>query len=230
MSQEQISALIAAGMIRESYLTLGSNFAAEYELQTAKPVTVKSYRGGGDVEMPRFIIKNEESYHTIWASTLLNALVVKDLKAECKPIAKANGLPVFFRDEFTPAYPSARALSTYRSDDGGFEFEERYQIIGAIVYRSKVDVSRWSIASRMYDRGALFLEYERLHHNNPKLGNVSEERIYELSKLDKKGRTYKGANGDVTLPSFAELKISAGADTDVQFASAQFIVKDTWTK
>ena len=80
----------------------------------------------------------------------------------------------------------------------------------------------------MYERGNLFLEYERLIQGKDDITWMSEERIEEISKMDVKDRTFTAKSGSVTLPAHNELKIMGKADEEVRYAKAQFIVEKIW--
>jgi len=225
LSKSDVDKLIESGAIREDYLQLVKGFNADYDVSSAPSHEMKSFRTQEMFEMPKFIFSNDSHRFTVWGTTLLNSIIMKDYKIKCNPIAKAKGLPVFFRDEFLEEFTNIRKVSDIRSTDGGIDIFSRYRIVGAIVSKSKVDPTRWSVSPKMYDKGNLFLESERIRLNKPALSWISEERLIEISKADKADRTYVSGTTTIVLPAFNELKIVGNADTDVRWASAQFLIE-----
>lgn len=229
LSKDEVLDLVKAGAIREEFLQLTEGFASDYSVDEASPIELTSFRTNKKFEMPMFSFSNDSRRCVVWGTTLLGALVMPDdYEITSKPIAKAKGLPVYFRDDFLKEHPNLQKVSDHRDDKGGVPIYAGYEIIGAIVTRSKVEEDRWSLGYKVYERGILFLEFERLRLADNSISWVAEDRIIEISKLPKKERTYESAVGPVTLPSFSDLKIIGGADEDVRWAKAQFLFKKTW--
>lgn len=225
LNSDSVNSMIKAGIIREDYIQIKEGFTGSFDVIDVQMTEVNSFKSDEKINMPKFTFSNDKARFVVWGSTLLNAIVLKDYSIKTKPLAKANGLNVWFRDEFVTEFPNTRKISDLRNEDGGITIDASYKIVGALVSRSKVDETRWSIGFKLYERGTQFLEFERIRLNDAKLSWITEERIVEISKMDSEKRTYDGSSGKVTLPAFHELKTVGNATTDVRWAKATFIVE-----
>lgn len=226
-SKGQMKSLYEAEMIREDYLNLVKGFNARFEALPHSEREVNSKKG--IIKMPIWLFKNQLNSFTLWASTMLNALVIEDDSIVTKPVEKAKGLPVYFRDEFVKEHPNLRKLASFRNDDGSFSAHKEYEIVGALVTRSKHDKTRWTVKFKMYRQGLDFLDLANKGKGKKnKKTWLSEEDLISLSKGTKEKRTIKIEDEKVVLPTTAALEIMANADTDPRFASAQFIIRKIW--
>ena len=228
LTKDEINVLIDEGAVREDFLMIVEGFNAVFDLSEAPSKEVTSFKTESKFDMPVFSLSNDKNRFTLWGSTLLNAYVLEDYNIKTKPLDKANGLPVYFRDEFIKEHTNMQKVSDIRDTKGGVAIYDKYKIIGVVVGRSEIDKERWPVNHKMYEAGAAFLEYEQKKTKNPKLSWLPETRIHEISKCPAEERTFDGSMGPVTLPSFAELKIVGNADTDVRWARGQFVVEKTW--
>jgi len=230
LSKENMDALVAAGIVKEDYIRLKEGFNSKYDVVHMEMQEIKSFKKGIDkVSMPKYTFRNDSGTIIVWGSTLLGAIVLKNFKIKTDTIGKANKLPIYFRDEFNVEFPNTRKLSDIRNEEGGVDIQSNYSIVGAIVTRSKVDSTRWAIDFKLYEKGILFLEFEKARLGDKTITWISEERLVEISKLKKAERSFTDANGAVVvLPSNDELKIVGNADTDVKYAKATFIIEQNW--
>lgn len=224
LSKTQVQELVKAGAIRQDFLQVAKGFNSEYSVVDVDFNTVTSFRTGEDVDMPVVTLSNDGGPVTVYGSTLFNALVITD-EIKTKKIKKADGLPVFFRDDFDNDHSGLRTVAKYLDDDGGFCFRAKYSIEGAIVTRSTIDDKRWALGYRAYIKGALFLEFEKQYLGNNKLRWITEDRIHEIASLPEADRTFEVKGRKVVLPGKSELKTLPGAETDPRYASAQFLIK-----
>lgn len=228
MSKEEITELIEAGVIKQHFLQIVEGFNAEFTVEDIDHQEMTSFRTKEKFDMPVFHLANSENRFTVWGTSLLNALVLESETIDIDPVEKANGLPVYFRDEWNEKFSNLKRLSDYRNTDGSFSVKERYTIEAAIVTRSRVDETRWALNYKMYVKSSLFLEFEKQRMGDETLTWISEERIHEISKMTEEERTFTASIGEVTLPAFDELTVIGGADTDPRWARATFVIKKNW--
>ncbi len=229
LSKDQVMTLIQSGTIREEFLKLTMGFNARFTVSNMPSKKMDSFKDGKEFDMPVYQLSNDSNYLQVFGSTLFNCIVMdRDVIIKTKPIEAAGGLPVYFRDEFTKEHSNLRKLSDFREADGGMTVYDEYTIIGALVTKSKVDAKRWTVSPKLYEQGHLFIEFEKGLKKNKRISWITEDRLIEISKLEKKDRTFTSSEGKVTLLGFNELQIMANADNDPRFASAQFIVVKNW--
>ncbi len=226
LTAEEISKRIEEGMIRDHYLQLEEGFNTLYKLDDkSRSIDVTSWKTQNKIKIDIWSLISNGSTRTVWESTMMGAIVMEeDVKAD--KIEAADGLPVYFRDDFMDKHGNAKLMSDYRNEDGGVDIYDHYEVIGAIVTKSLVDEARWSVSFKFYDKGHLFLAYEQQDDEDAKY--VSEERLIEISSGTKEDRTFTHKGEKVTLPSKAQLKVKYGADKNVKFAKAQFLLRKIW--
>jgi hypothetical protein len=225
ITKSEMDDMLRAGIIKDSFIQIKSGTFADFDIVDESSSAVPSFKVKGEtINMPKYVFQNSETRFTVWGSTLLNAIVLKDYSIRTDAVKAADGLPVYFRDEFMAEFPTAKKVSDIRNDDGGVTLSSKYKIIGAIVQRSTIDSKRWAVNYKQYEHGVNFLAFARIA--DPTLNWISEDAIVAIASKDKVDRTFKSANGDVVLPSDDRLKILNNADTDPRWASAQFIVAE----
>ena len=226
LTAADVAKRIEEGMIRDHYLQLEEGFDALYDLDDkSRTIDVTSWKTNRKIKMQIWNLVNAHGSRTVWESTMMGALVIEeDIKVD--KVRAAGELPVFFREDFMEKYSNTKLLSDYRNADGGVDVYDKYEVVGALISKSPVDATRWSVSYKFYEKGHLFLAYEQ--QDNADVKYVKEERLLEISSGNKEDRTFKHKDVMVTLPSKSELKIKFGADKNVKFAKAQFILKKIW--
>ena len=229
LNKSMVENLVKNGIIKEDYIQIKQGFNGIFDVIDVIEGEMTSYKSKEKVSVPKLTFSNDNTRFVVWGTTLLNSLVLKDYIIKTKPIEKANGLPVWFSDEFHVEFPNVRKVSDLRDENGGIPLYNKYKIVGAIVHRSRVDSSRWDISPRLYEMGSKFIEFEMIRTKNINLTWISEERLITISKLSEIERTFTDSNNEVVvLPKFEDLRVIGNADNDVRWARAQFIIEQTW--
>lgn len=228
-TKEEVQQLINDGVINKDFLQLKVGFNNKYDVSEDTPTEMTSFKTKKKFEMPAFLFSNDEGRVTVWGSTLFNALVMPDgYDIKIDKIKKADGLPVYFSDDFYKEFPNLKKVSDHRDKDGGVPIYDKYEIIGAIVTRSRVENDRWAVSYKSYEKGRLFLEFEKAKRADSSITWITEERIIEISKLSEEDRTFESIAGVVTLPSYNDLAVVGSADENVRWARARFLLRKTW--
>lgn len=228
-SQDQVSEMVENGVIREEYLRIDEEFDGVYELTRVTSREVTSWKTSKKIDMEIWNLQNADSAKSVWLSTMMNAFVLTEDEIKADKIKAANGLPVYYKDDFDQAHPGLKTMSAFRNEDGGINIYNKYHIIGAVVHKSQVDETRWSVSYKMYEQGGNFLKLAKQQAGDDTLRYITEARLHELSKGSTKERTLLGKDGTkIVLPSNSQLRILYDADENIRWASATFILRKIW--
>lgn len=227
INKSRLQDLETSGIIHEDYFQLRRNtLGAEFDVMSLGDFKMKS-RKGTEVQVPKLQFSNADSRFIVLGHMMLNALVMDNYEIHTPRIDKANGMNIWFRDEFTKEFPALTQFSNVRND-GGISIYDRHFIIGALVSRSSVDETRWAISGKHYVKYELFLRANKVMNPTLDIKGVGEKTIHELANASKKDRTFTDAIGTFTVPFIDELVINSNADTDPRWAYGQLLIAKTW--